>query len=293
MKVLITGASGFIGAHVVELARARGLEIITPSRSELDLFGNDVRERVMELGATHLLHLAWYAEPGKFWDAEENFRWVAATLALVEGFANGGGQRLVGAGTCAEYDWHFGICNEHATPCEPATTYGVAKDATRRLVDAFTKAFAKKRSISAAWGRIFSPYGPREHPDRLVPLVIGALLKGEKASVTEGTQARDYLHVRDVADAFLTLLMSDATGPVNIASGEAVTVRDVVRCIAEQLQAEDRVEYGTVAMRENEPQLLVADATRLRNELQWTQQFDLISGIKDTIEWWKKELKCD
>ena len=289
MKLLLTGASGFIGAHARELASARGLDVVAPSSEELDLLGNDVRERVAGIGASHLLHLAWYAVPGKFWTAEENFRWAGATMALVEGFADGGGERLVAAGTCAEYDWHFGMCNEQATPCEPATTYGIAKDATRRLVEAF----AKQRGLSAAWGRIFFPYGPGEHPDRLVPSVIRALLREEKALVTEGTQARDFLHVRDTADAFVSLLMSDATGPVNIGSGKAVAVRDVVNLIARELNAEDRVVYGAMPMRPNEPKLLVADAGRLRRDVQWTPQHDLASGIKDTIEWWKKELQCD
>src|SRR5688572_27402343 len=104
MKVLITGASGFLGAHALELATALGLTVHAPSSSALDLLAdpNVVRKRVAAIGATHLLHLAWYAVPGKFWAAEENYRWVGATMALAQGFADGGGKRIVAAGTCAE-----------------------------------------------------------------------------------------------------------------------------------------------------------------------------------------------
>ena len=282
--LLITGASDFIGAHARELASA-GWSIHAPSSKELDLLDdpNIVREKVAAIGATHLLHFAWYAVPGKFWTSEENYRWVGATMALARGFADGGGKRIVAAGTCAEYDWNFGTCIEGTTPCVPATPYGVAKDATRRLLESFTR----QRSVSFAWGRIFFPYGPREHSDRLVPSVVRSLLDGGKASVTEGLQARDFLHVRDAASAFVALLQSGVEGAVNIGTGKAVRVRDVVAAVARELHAEDRVVYGALPMREGDPPLLVADASRLRNEAGWTPQFNLEFGVKDTIAWWK------
>ena len=287
MTLLITGASGFLGAHALELAAARGLTVHAPSSKTLDLLDDlsVVRDRVAAIGATHLLHLAWYAAPGKFWTSEENYRWVGATMALAQGFADGGGRRIVAAGTCAEYDWSLGggKCVEATTPCAPATPYGVAKDATRRLLESFTR----QRGVGFAWGRIFFPYGPGEHPDRLVPSVVRSLLTGGKASVTEGLQERDFLHVRDAASAFVALLLSEVEGAVNVGTGEAVRVRDLVETIARELHGEERVLYGVLPMRENDPPLLVADARRLREEAGWTPRYDLASGVKDTIAYWK------
>jgi nucleoside-diphosphate-sugar epimerase len=275
MKLLITGASGFLGAHVRDLAGDAA--VFAPSKSELDLLASHdlVRERVAAIGATHLLHLAWYAVPGKFWTAIENYRWVGATMALVEGFADGGGRRLVAAGTCAE-------------EMAPPTPYGVTKDSTRRLVESF----AGQRGLSFAWGRVFFPYGPGEHPARLIPATIRELLGGGRAAVTDGLQRRDFVHVRDVASAFQMLAGSEVQGVVDIGTGEAVRVRDVVATIARELECEDRVDYGALPRRVNEPDLMVADATRLTS-LGWRPRYDLLSGIRDSIRWWKKEGKCD
>ncbi|HEX2120922.1 MAG TPA: GDP-mannose 4,6-dehydratase, partial [Thermoanaerobaculia bacterium] len=115
-----------------------------------------------------------------------------------------------------------------------------------------------------------------------------SLLGRDEARVTEGRQQRDFMHVRDVADALVTLLFSRVGGAVNIATGEPVTVRDLVASIGRELQAEDRIRYGALPMRTDEPELIAGDATRLRRELQWTPHFDLAAGLRDTIEWWKR-----
>ncbi len=298
MRLLITGASGFIGREAVEIAVARGVEVHTITSSpvvdgirsvhyhQVDLLGDvhAIRKHVVAIGATHLLHLAWYTVPGKFWDAEDNMAWIESTLALAAAFGDGGGKRLVAAGTCAEYDWTSGICNEETTPCAPTSVYGVAKDRTRRLLEAW----AETAGVSFAWGRVFFLYGPREAPERLVPSVIRALLRGQDARVTEGVQVRDFLHVRDVADALVALLFSDVRGAVNIASGEPVPIRETVAIIGEVMGASDRILYGAIPMRPNDPPVVVADATRLRRELRWTPQFDLTAGLHDTIEWHRR-----
>jgi nucleoside-diphosphate-sugar epimerase len=295
---MITGATGFIGRCAVELAAARGAEVHAVSSSSpdepisgveyhrLDLLGDiaTIREQVQAIAPTHLLHLAWYAVPGKFWNATENEQWVEATMALADAFAEAGGKRFVGSGTCAEYAWRGdGVFDERTTACEPATKYGLAKDTTRRRLEQW----GAKNDISFAWGRIFFLYGPREADGRLVSSVISSLLAGEDARVTEGRQLRDFLHVRDVADALVTLLLSDVRGAVNIASGEPVAVRDLIATIGRELQAEDRIHYGALPMRSDEPALIAGDATRLRRELQWTPHFDLAAGLRDTIDWWK------
>src|SRR4029077_12935796 len=110
-----------------------------------------------------------------------------------------------------------------------------------------------------AWGRIFHLYGPYEYPSRLVPSVIISLLKDELARCTHGRQVRDFMHVDDVASAFVALLDSDVAGIVNIGSGEPVTIRSLVTRIASTIKAEGRVEFGAISVAPNDPPVLIPD----------------------------------
>jgi len=232
---------------------------------------------------THLLHCAWYAVPGKYWTAAENFRWVEVGLHLLEAFADHGGQRVVGVGSCAEYDWHDGHCSELTTPLNPATTYGLCKHASQLLLTGFSK----HAKLSAAWGRLFFLYGPHEPAERLVASVVQSILREEPARSSHGQQIRDFLYVQDAADALVALLDSDVLGPVNIASGVPVALHEVVQEIADQLERPDLVLLGAIPTLENEPPLLVADVARLHDEVGWSPQYDLPGGLAETIKWWK------
>jgi nucleoside-diphosphate-sugar epimerase len=210
---------------------------------------------------------------------------VSASLDLARAFANAGGRRLVAAGTCAEYGPSEDACSEMSTPLAPATPYGVCKDALRRMLESF----AAQRGVSFAWGRLFFLHGPGERPQRLVPSVVRALLAGERARCSHGRQVRDLLAVDDVARAFCDLLMSDVTGPVNIGSGEAVSIGDVVLAAARRLGAEDRVDFGAIEAAGDEAPVLVADTRRLRGEVGWQPRHDLQSALAASIEWWRAQ----
>jgi nucleoside-diphosphate-sugar epimerase len=93
--------------------------------------------------------------------------------------------------------------------------------------------------------------------------------------------------VQDAADALVALLDSDVLGPVNIASGVPVAVHEVVQEIADQLERPNLVRLGALAVSENEPPLLLADVTRLRDEVGWSPRYDIASGLAKTINWWK------
>lgn len=187
------------------------------------------------------------------------------------------------AGTCAEYDWQYGYCSEQITPLSPATTYGTCKHSLQNMLDAF----ASQTGISAAWGRIFFVYGPYEPPERLVPAVIRSLLQSQPARCSHGKQIRDFLYVRDVADAFVALLDSPATGSVNIGSGNPVTLKDIIENIAAQLERPDLIRLGAIPPAASDPPLLVADVSRLTDEVGWQPRFSLDAGLAETINWWK------
>ena len=298
-RVLLTGATGFIGRHCLPLLVARDYEVHAVSSKQPEdaspgvewhhadlLDSRQSSELVARVRPTHLLHFAWFATPGKYWTALENLRWVQASLGLLREFGLRRGGRVVMAGSCAEYDWNYGYCSEQTTPLRPSTLYGTCKHSLQLMLDAY----ATQTGISAAWGRIFFLYGPHEYPGRLVASVIRSVLQGESARCSHGNQIRDFLYVQDAAEAFVALLESDVAGPVNIASGRPVALKDIVYKIANLLNAQDLIQLGTVPAPPNEPQLLVADVRRLTCEVGWSPKYDLPAGLGHTIAWWQQQL---
>jgi nucleoside-diphosphate-sugar epimerase len=294
-RVLLTGAGGFIGRHCLAPLHEAGFEVHALSRAAqktetdvrwhvADLFADGAAERLMaEVRPTHLLHMAWYAVPGMYWTAPENFLWVRASLALLDAFATQGGQRVVMAGTCAEYDWRYGWCSESSTPLAQTTIYGTCKHSLQSMLTAHSK----QTGLSSAWGRIFFLYGPNEHPSRLVSSVISSLLRGEAAECTSGTQIRDFLHVSDAARAFVALLDSDIQDAINIGSGNPIAIKQVVSEIAERIGATEFLRLGAKSAPQNDPPLLLADVRRLNGELGWLPTMSLGAGLDDTIAWWR------
>jgi nucleoside-diphosphate-sugar epimerase len=240
-------------------------------------------ELVRRVRPSHLLHFAWYAVPGKFWSAPENAAWVEASIRLLRAFADAGGERAVTSGSCAEYEWSEDVLSEASTPLRPATYYGTCKHALAQV----GAGLARERGFGYAWGRVFFAYGPHEQRGRLVSQVAEALVKGEPAPASEGTQRRDFLHARDVAGAFAALLDADVEGPVNVGSGAAVPVRDVVSLIAAAAGRPELVRFGEVPARPGDPPVIEADVTRLRDEVGWRPGIGLEDGIRETVEWWK------
>ncbi len=302
----MTGGSGFVGLptlralaagdHEIYALTTRAEPVAVPGvkwrRLDLGGGGGDVGHLeglLEELRPEGLLHLAWYVEHGRFWEAPENVVWVERSLRLLRAFVDAGGRRAVMLGTCAEYDWTSadGPLRETEAPLTPATLYGIAKDALRRLAEAY----AARQEVELAWGRLFFIYGPREPAGRLVPSVIRSLLDGAIAETTSGTQRRDFLHVDDVAGATAALLGSSVTGPVNIASGRAVAVSELVDLIATAVGRPELVRAGALPDRAFEPPLLVADAGRLTREVGYSPRWTLADGIADTVGWWREQVR--
>lgn len=296
-KVLLTGASGFIGRHAIPALLSKGYEVhavsgktVTPSLSangywhQTDLLNPSQLEGLLkEVRPSHLLHFAWYTTPSKYWTSEVNLDWVKASLSLLQHFAANGGKRAVIAGTCAEYDWNNGWCNEQSTSLTPNTLYGTCKKAVYQI----TEAYARQIGMSWAWGRIFFLYGPYEYPQRLVPSVIQSILRKETARCSLGTQIRDFLHVEDVADAFAALLDSELQGAINIASGQELSLKEVIYKIGIKLNALENIHFGALPSAASDAPRIAADVKRLFNELNWSPKYTLDEGLNQTIEWWK------
>jgi nucleoside-diphosphate-sugar epimerase len=298
-RILVTGASGFVGSHVLAQLLEQGYEVHAVDMRQwhdappavlwhhADLLNHlQTADLIKEVRPTHLLHFAWYSEPKLYWNSTENFRWLESSISLLRSFHLHGGRRLVMAGTCAEYDWDYGFCSELITPCNPVTPYGACKNILQETL----RAYSEEVHLSSAWGRIFFMYGPGENTSRLVASVVTSALRGELVPCSHGAQLRDFLHVEDVASAFIALLESDVSGPVNIASGHPVAIRDLVLAAADLVGAKERIQFGALATPKNDPPLLVGDSRRLNMEVGWHPRYDLLAGIEKTVHWWKSKL---
>jgi nucleoside-diphosphate-sugar epimerase len=299
-RVLVTGAGGFIGRHTLRPLLEAGHDVHAVSTRlgagdgapDVEWHHSDLLADpggvVARVAPERLLHLAWYAEPGRYWTAPENIRWVEATLALVRSFAAANGTRAVLSGSCAEYEWGLpGRCVEGSTPLRPATLYGSAKNATREVVEAA----AGHLGISAAWGRIFFLYGPGEDRRRLVASVASALLNGERAATSSGTQRRDFLHVADVGAAFAALVDSDVSGAVNVASGEGRSLREVIEAIGREAGRPDLLDIGARPSPPGDPDEILADVTRLGEEVGFRPRISLAEGLAQTVAWWREQAR--
>jgi nucleoside-diphosphate-sugar epimerase len=288
--VLVTGCSGFLGRHCAEALVRNGFRVHAVSRTRsglaadgitwhsLDLHARGAAENLIAmLRPSHLLHLAWVTAPDCYRDAAENLDWLEASLALVKAFGEQDGQRFVGAGSCAEYDPGAGPCVEDATPIRAASLYGKSKAAFWMA----TQAYAQRYGFSAAWGRVFLPYGPGDEPRRLVPSLLAALTAGTPINVTEGTQVRDFVYVTDVADLLVRLLgMSEAKGAYNVGTGRGTSVREVIERVADHFHARELVHFGARPGREDEPPSLVADMTKVERVLGWRAATSIEKGIE-------------
>jgi len=304
VRVFLTGATGFIGSHVARLLVAEGCEVYALVRpgSNLwriedivpllqvvpyDLFEKEELEAELSRIRPELcLHLAWYAEPGKYLASRENIRLLNASLNLATLLESLGCKRFVSAGTCFEYDTSLGYLSE-TTPTAPSSIYAASKLALHLVLEQIAGA----SSMSVAWIRLFYQYGPYEHERRLVPSVTRSLLRNQVAEATLGEQVRDFLHVEDVALAAWAVARSGLSGPVNIGSGEPVTVREIVTTIGAVLNRPELIALGALPDRASDPPFVCADNRRLVENTGWAPRYGLEEGLGHTVAWWQAHLR--
>lgn len=297
--VLLTGASGFLGAQVLNGLIKRGYRVHALGRQKIDgldrtratwhptnLLDRDASRSLLEsVRPEGLIHLAWETKHGHYWSSPSNLEWLAASLHMLLDFSRCGGKRVLIAGSSAEYQWGgLDDLNETGSPLVPDSLYGTSKNALRIV----TEKWATDAGVSWAWGRYFNVFGPGEDPARLLPKVIRTLSEGTPFPFDSGALVRDFMHVEDAGDAVTALFQSEVNGPVNIASGEALRVRDVITHIANQLHARHLVGFNAQPDKAGQPARVVASVVRLRNEVGWHPKVNLEKRLNETCDWWRK-----
>lgn len=289
----MTGASGFVGSHMLgPLSESYEVHCVSrlsePTNADgvvwhaSDLMDPQARSELFEnVRPTHLVHLAWVTDHNSYWSSPDNLDWVVTSLMILREFEDRGGQRAVMIGTCAEYDWTQKDPYSESSPTVPRTLYGACKLATGIV----SRAFSTERSISLAWARLFYPYGPREHPDRLVPSLVLSALQGETPVPRTPGNVIDLMYVADVASALGQLLTSNVEGVVNICTGRPVPIHVLASVISELagLSPPDVADVGV-----GRGEAIVGDPTRLHSEVGYTNCRTLAEGLLASMEWWRE-----
>lgn len=291
-KVIVTGASGFIGGAVLSHF-AKSYDVTAISRSTygpqkanirhqaLDLFDiAAVRDLLDEERPYGLVHCAWARAPdGGLWQSPENAKWGELTKALVAMFHQAGGGRALICGSCAEYEFSQPVLAETHSTLMPSSEYGRVKaELYRSLAEQ-----ARESGLSLVWPRIFYLYGPGEDPNRFVPSIIKNLLSDRAAPCSDGTQRRDYSYVEDIAVGLFRLFESGITGPVNLASGHAVQLKTIAQSIGRATGRPDLIRLGAIPNRPGEPEIIQADISKLEAVLNWKPDTTLEQGLGETI----------
>lgn len=283
-RILVTGASGFVGQHVLPMLLEQNYEVHATSHLTLhrgpvytsnvtwwpcDLFNKvRVEQLLHEIQPEYLMHLAWDVS-ASYLNSLSNLKWVDASINLLQCFAKGFGRRSVVAGTGFEYD--------------KSSLYGVCKSNLHEILNVMNL------PTEIIWARLFYLYGPYEKPNRLVPHVINKLLVDEPISIrTIENAILPYMYVGDTARSLVNLLEYEDLNydTVNLA-GEYIGVGDLVRKIAALMEkSETYLTFGTE---------LPADVSRKQQEDRCIDSFvgrispniGFDRGLIETIKYWK------
>ena len=294
MRVLVTGASGFVGRPAVQALLSAGAEVHAVARRAVptdcvwhvgDLLDPKFAHRLArEVKPDAVLHLAWCVEHGRFWTDPANADWVAASLVLAREAAEAGCGRFVGTGTCFEYNWpNDGDCDERTTPLAGHTLYDISKSSCRSVLEAHLG----EQGVGFAWARLFFPYGAGEDPRRLVSSVARSLARGEPAECSRGLAVRDFIEVRDAGAALSAIALSSVTGGINVASGQGTRIAEVAMMLGELAGRPELICLGALPDRVDDPPRIVADVARLTDEVGFQPRVDLHSGLRDALAFWR------
>lgn len=258
-RILITGATGFVGRQILAACIARDVSMrlvvragwqeklgTLPETCEIveveDLFAQSAEWWTESLsGIDTLIHSAWYTEPGKYLTSPRNTDCLIGTLQMARGAVQAELRRFVGVGTCIEYQLGPKILTPD-TVLAPSTPYGLAKAAA---FQALSGLFGETKT-EFLWCRLFQPYGEGEHPQRLYPYLHSCLSEGKTVTLGSGREVRDFIDVKTAGANIFDAALGKDVGAINICTGIPKSVREFATEIAETYGRTDLLKFGTL-----------------------------------------------
>lgn len=264
--ILLTGATGFVGRQVVGALADSGTKITAVVRKGAavpaglhhvietdDIFSHTASQWAeMCSRIDSIVHLAWYAEPGKYLHSPLNLSCLAGTVRLAEGAVMAGVKRFVGVGTCFEYALGDDILTTDGR-LGPTTPYGAAKAAAWYGLSQYFPS----TQTEFAWCRLFYLYGAGEDDRRLIPYLHACMRSGLPAQLTSGNQVRDFMNVGEAGHQIARVGLGEGSGALNICSGIPVTVGEIALSIARRYGRPELVRLGAKADRADDPSFVV------------------------------------
>ena len=295
-RILVTGAGGFVGAAVADLAAREGHTVTALVRNPAgqriaalaercdiavaDLADGSVADVIAQVRPDIVIHSAWEGVGGPNRAGDVQLDNIRTTVALLDGAIAAGVGRFVGIGSQAEYGRHDRRIDESAAT-EPFLLYGAAKLSAYHL----TRQRAAEAGVSFAWLRLFSPYGPGDSPNWLIPSVATQILAGHAPRTSAGTQKWDYLHIADAARGTLAAaLTQSAQGAFNLSSGRAVAVRTIVENIRDLACPGLDLRFGDIPFGPNQIMHLEGDCSRLTAATGWAPQITIEDGLVTVVD---------
>ena len=298
--ILITGASGFIGANLLREAIARGHRahafLRTRDNRRLRGLEDDFTAHTVDLGdregvaaavtalrPEYVFHLATHGAYPSQTNAEGIVRTnVIGTINLMDAFASLGSGVFVNTGSSSDYGARSEPMREnHAL--EPDTLYGITKAAATQ----YGEMLARAKRLPIATLRLFSVYGPFEEETRLIPTIMRALVGNGTLALGSPHNVRDFVYVKDVCDAYFRAAESPPGGVINICTGKETSVGEVVETALQIAQSEIKPQWGSVAGRPYDKARWVGDGDKAEKLLSWRPRYTLEAGLKETYEWFK------
>lgn len=308
-NVLVTGASGFIGAHLTRALAGYGAKVSVLLRpaSKLDKLHSllesinvlraDLRdpvalpEAVAEVRPRYAFHMAAFTNVGRDRSNEELALSVnlIGTVRLISALSDAGVSRIVNSGSCEEYGDTEPPVTETAR-LRPVSPYSASKAAA----SIWCEMIHRTRGVPVVTMRPFLSYGPEQQAVRLIPQAIVAALRHQEFPMTQGEQTREFTHVDDIVDGYLrAALMPGIDGEIfNLSSGEETSVRDAVALIFRLAQSHGRPLFGALRHREAELWRSCGDAGKARKRLGWRPRTPFEQGIARVIPWYRNALNA-
>ncbi len=315
MKVLVTGADGFIGSHLTEELVKRGYDVrafayynsfntwgwldTLPEdiMKHVDVFTGDIRDpngvRTAMQGVEEVFHLAAliaipfsYHSPDSYVDTN-----IKGTLNILQAARDLGTSKIMVTSTSEVYGTAKYVPIDEKHPYQGQSPYSATKIGADRLAESFYRSF----ELPVAIVRPFNTYGPRQSARAVIPTIITQLLAG-KTEIKLGslTPTRDFNYVKDTAAGFIAIAESDKTvgEEINIATGQEISIGDLANEIISQINPEAKIVCDEDRLRPDKSEVnrLLGDNTKIRNLTNWEQKYTFSQGIAETIEWLRHNL---